>query len=172
MPCVAVRQKRSEIRCRQQSPGVREPCRQRQDRRANRLYTLTIDTRISAFVSQLLLRFRPHTLCCRTAGENRRPHHRRSHHQTPMDYVAITLLPFHRRQDCDERGENAWKADLDRTAQCIKWEENRQMNGCPKSRHTFASIWIFPVNMNELNTTNHLANARLGERLDEKQIAG
>jgi len=46
------------------------------------------------------------------------------------------------------------------------------MNGCPINRHTFASIWIFPANMNELNTTNPLANARLGKRLDEKQIAG
>jgi len=73
----------------------------------------------------------------------------RSRHHRLMDYLTTGLLLSLRRQDCDKRGENAWTQELDRTARCIKREENRRMNGCPTNRHTFASIWIFPVSMNE-----------------------
>src|SRR6202035_3252065 len=131
-----------------------------------------MDPRIKASFSVFLPRNEFRTATRRSAIENRRPHRQRRHRQKPLDYLTTGLLPFYRRQDCDKRGENAWRADLDRTAQCIKREENRWMNGCPKNRHTFASIWIFPANMNALNTTNPLVSARLGKRLDEKQIAG
>src|ERR1700675_4562443 len=66
-----------------------------------------------------------------------------------MDYLTASLLSSLRRQDCDKRGENAWTQELDRTARCIKREENRRMNGCRTNRHTFVSIWIFPANMEE-----------------------
>jgi len=38
------------------------------------------------------------------------------------------LILFVRRQDCDKRGENAWRAELDRTVPCIKtvYQEGRK----------------------------------------------